>query len=89
MAMIDSSGSQDLADYKQAAEVLRDEVKRLRLVLSEIGSAADGYMEGAGEPEFSVYSWISGLCHETLETNKRSLAEKMADRDRRINQQHD
>ena len=38
--MLQKTDAQDLADYKQAAEVLRDEVKRLRAALGTIRSFA-------------------------------------------------
>ncbi len=56
----------DVLDRNQRIAELDNEIERLRAALNEIGSAADGYMEGAGEPEFSVYSWITGVCIKAI-----------------------
>jgi hypothetical protein len=59
-------GAMDRHELAKRLSIAEIEIERLRAIISEIGSATDGYMEGAGEPEFGVYSWISGLCHKTL-----------------------
>ncbi len=57
------------SDYLEAdermAELIADN-KRLRLAIKRIYNAVDSFMEGAGDPEFSNYSWIIGVSADAL-----------------------
>jgi hypothetical protein len=53
--------------YERRLDEAADEIERLRGWLKEISEEADGDMEGAGEPEFSQFSYIAAKARAALE----------------------
>ncbi len=55
-----------LSELTHLRKVTGNEIARLSAIILEQAKYADGCMEGAGEPEFSQFSVISGACRKAL-----------------------